>query len=64
MTANASASGSSPPFSHDEFLAAQDPAWAPLTRSRERDECRSKLESLGLLAPALQLSDSVPVTAP
>lgn len=38
---------------HDEdFLAVQDPAWAQLERSRERDECRQKLISLGLLDPA------------
>jgi thymidylate synthase (FAD) len=36
----------------EDFLAAQDPDWAALTRSRERDECRSKLASLGLLPPA------------
>lgn len=33
----------------DDFLAAQDPAWASLTRSRERDECREKLRQLNLL---------------
>ena len=40
------------PAPHDEsaFLAAQDPAWADLKRSRERDECRAKLVSLGLMA--------------
>lgn len=38
-----------PPFSEDAFLAAQDPAWADLKRSRERDECRSKLQRLGLM---------------
>jgi thymidylate synthase (FAD) len=50
LTANAAAAKSAPPYSNDEFLAAQDPAWASLNRSRERDECRSKLELLGLLA--------------
>ena len=35
--------------SEEEFLAAQDPAWVSLKRSRERDECRSKLERLGLM---------------
>ncbi len=35
--------------SEEDFLAAQDPSWAGLTRSRERDECREKLFSLGLL---------------
>jgi len=33
----------------DDFLAVQDSSWASLTRSRERDECREKLQSLGLL---------------
>lgn len=33
----------------DDFLAAQDETWAGLSRSRERDECRQKLVSLGLL---------------
>jgi thymidylate synthase (FAD) len=36
----------------EDFLAAQDPSWAPLNRSRERDECRAKLASLGLLQSA------------
>jgi thymidylate synthase (FAD) len=27
----------------------QDETWKTLTRSRERDECRSKLTSLGIL---------------
>jgi thymidylate synthase (FAD) len=35
----------------DDFLAVQDPSWAPLSRSRERDECREKLRHLGLLPP-------------
>jgi thymidylate synthase (FAD) len=38
-----------PPYSETAFLTAQDPAWVNLTRSRERDECRSKLQNLGLL---------------
>ena len=41
--------GKSPPFSEDDFLAAQDETWRPLTRSRERDECRTKLQRLGIL---------------
>jgi thymidylate synthase (FAD) len=44
------ASGRTPPYSHDDFLAAQDESWKPLQRSRERDECREKLIQLGLLA--------------
>jgi len=50
LTANAASSGDAPPFSEDAFLAAQDPTWESLTRSRERDECRSKLQRLGLVA--------------
>jgi thymidylate synthase (FAD) len=33
----------------EDFLAVQDFTWSGLTRSRERDECREKLMSLGLL---------------
>jgi thymidylate synthase (FAD) len=47
-TAGAQA-GLAPPYSQAQFLAAQDPAWAGLGRSRERDECQSKLQTLGLL---------------
>ncbi len=36
--------------SQEDFLAAQDPSWAAMTRCRERDECRDKLVRLGLLA--------------
>lgn len=32
-----------------DFLAVQDPSWANLERSRERDECRAKLVQLGIL---------------
>jgi thymidylate synthase (FAD) len=34
----------------DDFLAVQDPTWADMTRSRERDECHAKLVTLGLLS--------------
>jgi len=44
-----SASGTETPYSEDAFLAAQDPTWQSLKRSRERDECRSKLVRLGLM---------------
>ena len=37
------------PYTEDAFLAAQDPSWESLKRSRERDECRMKLERLGLM---------------
>jgi thymidylate synthase (FAD) len=50
LTAAASVAGSAPPWTEAQFLAAQDPAWAALGRSRERDECRRKLKQLGLLA--------------
>ena len=36
----------------EDFLAAQDPSWTALNRSRERDECQAKLVSLGLLHTA------------
>jgi thymidylate synthase (FAD) len=39
------------PANHDAFLAAQDPSWKPLERSRERDECLQKLVALGLVTP-------------
>ena len=46
----AAANNRVPPLSAEEFLAVQDPSWKELTRSRERDECLAKLESLGLVA--------------
>jgi len=39
-----------PPFSEAQFMAAQDPTWKELTRSRERAECLSKLQGLGIVA--------------
>ncbi len=39
-----------PPWPDADFLAVQDESWRDLTRCRERDECRAKLEHLGLLA--------------
>ncbi|MCR9201627.1 MAG: FAD-dependent thymidylate synthase [Planctomycetaceae bacterium] len=50
LNANAATAGTTPPFSEDAFLAAQDEGWASLKRSRERDECRSKLQRMGLVA--------------
>ncbi len=50
MTMAAAAAGSAPPFSEEVFLAAQDETWKELKRCRERDECRSKLLDMGLLA--------------
>ncbi len=40
-----------PPYDHELFVAAQDEAWRPLNRCRERDECRDKLAGLGLVKP-------------
>jgi thymidylate synthase (FAD) len=37
------------PVSQGDFLAAQDPSWAGLERSRERDECLAKLIALGIV---------------
>lgn len=39
-----------PPYTEADFLAVQDPTWQNLTRCRERDECRDKLISLGILS--------------
>lgn len=50
MTAAAAAQGLTIPFSESLFLECQDESWRELTRSRERDECRSKLIDLGLMA--------------
>lgn len=50
LNANAAGDGTAPPFSEEAFLAAQDPTWVSLKRSRERDECRSKLQRLGLIS--------------
>jgi thymidylate synthase (FAD) len=50
LLATAQAKGSPPPFDREAFLAAQDESWKALTRSRERDECVTKLLRLGLLA--------------
>jgi thymidylate synthase (FAD) len=52
LMASAAASKKSPPYSDEDFLAAQDHSWVALNRSRERDECRLKLELLGLLSAA------------
>lgn len=41
-----------PPFSEEAFLEVQDETWKSLKRSRERDECQSKLQRLGILKAA------------
>lgn len=46
------------PAEEDDFLAVQDAAWAGMTRSRERDECREKLLQLGLLSPSRAAADA------
>jgi len=46
----AAKSQQSPPFDEELFLSAQDEAWRPLKRCRERDECRDKLHMLGILS--------------
>ncbi len=38
-------------WTEGDFLAVQDESWRGLSRSRERDECRSKLARLGFLSP-------------
>ena len=48
----ATTAGLTPPFPEAAFLESQDPTWAELKRSRERDECRQKLIRMGLLAEA------------
>ena len=39
----------SPPFTDELFLQCQDDTWKGLTRCRERDECRAKLQRMGIL---------------
>lgn len=36
-------------LTEEDFLACQDESWRELARSRERDECRAKLQRLGIL---------------
>jgi thymidylate synthase (FAD) len=38
-------------WSEEDFIAVEDESWRGLGRSRERDECRAKLQTLGLLKP-------------
>jgi len=47
LTARAAAAGRAP--TEEDFLAVQDPTWVPVAKSREREECRSKLIRLGIL---------------
>jgi thymidylate synthase (FAD) len=42
----------------EDFLAVQDPSWITIKRSRERDECRAKLATLGLLPAASEGEDT------
>lgn len=50
LTERGAALGQPPPYDEELFLAVQDESWRDLKRCRERDECRSKLIRLGLLA--------------
>jgi len=50
LLARGASAKSAPPWTEEDFLAIQDESWRGLHRSRERDECRSKLQNLGLLA--------------
>ena len=50
LTVAAQQQGNVPPFDEAAFLAAQDESWKELKRCRERDECRQKLEHLGLVS--------------
>ncbi len=47
---SASETGAAPPFKEASFLTAQDVTWQDLKRCRERDECRTKLQRMGILA--------------
>jgi thymidylate synthase (FAD) len=49
LMAHGRTTSSPPPYSEAAFLAAQDESWKSLTRSRERDECRTKLVGLGMV---------------
>ncbi len=42
------------PATEEDFLAVQDPSWVDQKRSRERDECHTKLARLGLLRSETQ----------
>ena len=52
LTALARRKGLVLPLSVDDFLSVQDESWKGLKRCRERDECRLKLETLGLVSPS------------
>lgn len=52
VIARLASTGAAPPYSQQQFLAAQDESWRSLSRCRERDECREKLVRLGLLTGA------------
>lgn len=45
-----SAKGVALPVSREVFLECQDASWKDMNRSRERDECLSKLRRLGIVA--------------
>lgn len=60
LTARGAANHTAPPYDDTDFLAVQDVTWKDLTRCRERDECRNKLVSLGLLRERNSPSGSAP----
>ncbi|MGE0537053.1 MAG: FAD-dependent thymidylate synthase [Pirellulales bacterium] len=45
--------------SEADFMAVQDPTWQGQTRNRERDECRAKLQRLGLLGDDAETAANV-----
>jgi len=49
LMAEAARQNAAPPYTDAAFMAAQDPAWQGLSRSRERDECRQRLQQFGIL---------------
>ncbi|QDT93938.1 FAD-dependent thymidylate synthase [Gimesia algae] len=49
LMTNAAEKSLVPPFTEEAFLEVQDETWKSLKRSRERDECQSKLQRLGIL---------------
>lgn len=49
LMAAAAQQGLAPPFEESLFLEVQDESWKPLKRCRERNECREKLQRMGIL---------------
>ena len=55
LVTHAADAGQATPFDETQFLAAQDENWKPLTRCRERDECREKLKRLRILSDEAEI---------